>query len=619
MLAVVCFFLIISAGSVFCSAILGKKYEETLPISCAAIVFVLFVSGLLGRLNVGAAIVCVLSVFCYIIAVLRCIKNRNTKTLVRNTFTGAFWIYVVFCIVIVASVYGKVLNKWDEISHWGTIVKAMAMSDDFGTNPSLNVMFRSYPPGMGLFQYMLEKINVWLTAEIFCEWQLYVSYQMFLFAFIMPFFARSSKKNIIASVVGGITVFVAPLVFYCDIYSSLYIDPFLGALSGTGLAMILLKKEKDIFYTLRIVSICSILVLAKDAGIFFAIMISLFYILDVMTDLKHRDKKTFFSVLGVVLSVAIPKLLWEMEIKIHRIVKLFNGEVDFGQLVRIILLKDDTYKSQVWSEFWRAFIRETVEIGQQNVQINYVWLLIILFSILLVVAKLLKKKVGAIILAVILQTTIYILGLVISYIFKFSEYEALNLASYERYMNINCLSILMLVIISSVSLLYDMADKRKNLYILLFGMIIIILTPSIELIAHFAREPVHKSVAERTVYESVAQKVEKQTEVGANVYLIVQESAGYEFHVMKYLLLDRDFNSGEWSIGEPCWEGDIWAVKKDADEWMNDLCENYDYVILYNINEYFRENYSHLFKDEKVCKKALYRVNKSNQTLEFVG
>lgn len=619
MIAVVCFFLIISAGSVLCSAVFEKKYEESLPISCGAIVFILFVSGIFGRLNVGAVSVCVLSILCYGLAAIRCVKNKNTKALIKNTFTGAFGTYLVFFIVSVVAMYGKVLNKWDEFSHWGTIVKAMTMVDDFGTNPSLDIMFRCYPPGMSLFQYMLEKINIWLTKEAFCEWQLYVSYQMFLFAFIMPLFARSGKKNIIASVVGGIAVFIAPLLFYNDIYSSIYIDPFLGVLSGAGLAMIVLKKEKDIFYTLRIASICSILVLAKDVGVFFAIMLSMAYMLDIIPDLKHKDKKVVFAAAGVVLSVLIPKLLWEFEIQIHRIAKQFNGKVDLEQLIKIILHKDDTYKSQVWSRFWRALMQETVEIGHLNVQINYICFLIILFSVLFVLLKLLNKKVGAIIFTVILQTIIYVFGLVISYIFKFSEYEALNLASFERYININCLSIWMLVVIISTSLIYDLEDKKRSLYTLLFGLVIIIMTPSIELIAHLTRESVHESVAERTLYETVAQKAEEQTEAGANVYLIVQESAGYEIYVMKYLLLERNFNSGAWSIGEPCWEGDIWAVKKDADEWMNELCKNYDYVILYNINEHFRENYSHLFKDEKVCKKALYRVNKNKQILEFIG
>ena len=66
---------------------------------------------------------------------------------------------IIFLLVFFAfSVFnaGKLASTWDEFSHWIDIVKAMTTVDDFGTNPQSLSTFKSYPPAMSIFQYVLQ-------------------------------------------------------------------------------------------------------------------------------------------------------------------------------------------------------------------------------------------------------------------------------------------------------------------------------------------------------------------------------------------------------------------------------------------------------------------------------
>lgn len=64
--------------------------------------------------------------------------------------------------------------------------------------------------------------------------------------------------------------------------------------------------------------------------------------------------------------------------------------------------------------------------------------------------------------------------------------------------------------------------------------------------------------------------------------------------------------------------GDMYSVEKSPEEWMDELVENYDYVALYKLNDYFIQNYAEMFEGEEIVSNALYRVNKQTQTLELV-
>ena len=625
MLELILFFFIISSGSVLCSAVFHKRYEEVLPITCSGVVFVLFMFGLFNGLKIGPVIVCVCSLLCYIVALIWVFMHKNVKEWLRNTFTLGFLSFLILSMVCTFASYGKLMHSWDEFSHWGDSVKAMVTIDDFGTNAAAKTLFKSYPPGMSLFQYMLQKLHLYITGNIFSEWLLYVAYQIFAFSFLVPFFNGKGRRNIFPTLVSTGIIFLAPLIFYEEIYTTLYIDPFLGILSGAGVAMILWDKNKDIFYTLRILMICSMLVMAKDAGMLYAAIIGITYVVDIIIEQKRCNAKVIRNALFAILAVIVPKLLWNFDIWINSAQKRFSAPVDFEQLINVVIGIDETYKSVVWSNFWRYLVIVPVKIASTGLSLNYLSLLLVFLLTICILIRYAIKQVGMhkskgtlIFTIIVVQAIVYIIGLAVTYMFKFTEYEAMQLASYTRYMNILYLAMLMIIVLSTIQMMYNIVDENR--YFCAFAMctFMVMISPMTVAFNYVTREAVATSQSIRGAYQSVVDKVEHQIEDDDNIYLIVQASSGYEKLVLTYLLRNYSVNTQGYSIGEPFFEGDIYTVEKTPEEWIDELCEEYDYVLLYNINDYFIENYGNLFDTTEIVSNGLYKVNKTTRKLEFI-
>ena len=199
MITQVVLFGILISGSMLGSAVWKKRFEDLLPIGCASIVLMLFLCGILGFLKQGVYLVLIISVFLWSYSLCHLFRNKTWKEFGNNFLTPAFCIFLAAYIVLTYTNYGMMAATWDEFSHWADIVKAMVSIDDFGTNPEAQSIFQSYPPGMSLFQYFFEKVYLLLNrGELFSEWRLYFSYQIFFLSFFMPFLRKLTFEHLSA-------------------------------------------------------------------------------------------------------------------------------------------------------------------------------------------------------------------------------------------------------------------------------------------------------------------------------------------------------------------------------------------------------------------------------------
>ena len=626
MLAIVFFFLIISSGSVFSSAVFQKKYEEVLPITNVAIVVLLFIFGILGYLETGVVICCGLSIILYVIAIVWIIKKREYKLWMKNILTPGFFCYIIWNAVLVFLIKDKLMHSWDEFSHWGDIVKVMVTYDDFGTNPLSDSMFASYPPGMSLFQYMLQKINVWISGTAFTEWLLYVAYHMCAFSFPAYFLKGTGKRSILYTLVIMGAVFIIPTLFYAEYYTTLYVDPFLGILSGSGLACILLRKEKDQFYSLYIMAICSMLVMTKDAGLLFAILIGCAYLADILFCEKTSVKRFFLHSVIVIGAIALPKLLWNLELYISKTFLVFHNGIEIGKLLDIFSGADNTYLSEVWKNYWNAFA--TKPLSMEIIGINASSLVIILVAIVMLTfllyigAKkgLVSKSKCLLMTAVILmQVMVYVAGLAGMYLFQFTEYAATRLASFERYINILHLSLWIVIFLFAGELLYNIVKLGKRHITYMVVIIYLLIIIPLDIMAGFsAYDWGWRAERVRSEFSETVNIAMEKTEPWERIYIIAQESMGYEPLVLKYLLRPHMVNRTGYRLGLPLYEGDSGYTDIYPDEWMEEICTNYDYVIIFGIDDYFIETYGKLFGKQETIRQGLYRINKTTRILEFI-
>lgn len=628
MITLLLWFLILSSGGALGAAIWKKKYEELLPITASVLVILLFLCGILGILKAGTVLVCILGAAVYGYAGIRMVRKKNFGEFVKNFFSPGFFIFTILFLFICYFNFGKLADSWDEFSHWADIVKVMAALDTYGTNPEAYSLCQSYPPGMSLFQYFLQKLSAW-TGGGFTEWQLYVAYQVLVLIFMLPFVKDLHIKQPLAMLVSMAIIFICPLLFYQSIYAAMYIDPFLGVLSGTGLATVFLCRERDAFYSLRVLLTCTMLVLAKDAGMLFAVFLGGAYVLDMLFIGREEEKaqerrklQKYSGILYAILAIGVPKWLWSLHLKLTHAKRLFTKRIDVSQLMDVISGRDHTYRRWLWGEYYRKLITQTIFLGDTNIRLSYLMLLFLLLSLFLILGlfykkdEIYKKRSILLVWTIGVQFAVYIIGLCVTYMFKFSEYEATNFASFDRYINIVFLAAWIVCAMVLVDLLQKV-KKEQNVFAMGVLAVIVVISPMGQVYNYATRAAVTASIQARSAYAPMVQEIEEHVEERSRIYFISQEDNGFDYWVVRYSARPNIFSSGNWSIGESFYDGDVWTQDMTADEWQAVLLDGYDYVALYRVNDYFLQNFSGLFEDELTIENnSLYKVNKESGLLE---
>lgn len=631
MLTQIVLFGVLVSGSVLGSSVLKKRFEDILPITCAFIVLLLFLCGTMGAMKQGVYFVLAISCFLWIYSVYYVWKQKTIIQFIRFFVTPAFAIFSLAYIVLIYTNYGRLAMVWDEFSHWADIVKAMVSIDDFGTNPAAHSMFQSYPPGMSLFQYFFQKVYLLLNkGELFSEWRLYYAYQIFFLSFLMPFlrelsFENISIKKIFDIFVSAVLCCLGPMLVFDDIYMIVLIDAVLGLLAGTGAAMIFVRRRKDWCYDLYIMMNIAMLVLAKDAGMLFAIFLLLMYMIDTIFYRDISGKQRVINCIFAALATILPKLLWSYNIKSDNAYVSFSNSIELKELFKVILGLDRTsYRAEVVSNFFTALISARFEVSVFKIGIPYILLCCGVMFFVYVLYKKYKdnKKTSSIqktiLILFVSEIVIYILGLLVTYMFKFSEYEAVGLASFDRYMSIifECMIIFLLML----TIYYISANGKKYGLVITSLILVLALVPWGMVKTIGMRHGVLASVNTRARYIPIVEQIEeiaKDSEESLKITVISQESAGYDLLILRYSLRPHLIVGAE-SIGKSFYEGDIYTVEVSAEEWKQELKENVDYVALYHLNDYFMEEYSCVFENpEDIREDGVYRVNKENGLLQL--
>ena len=625
MVADIVFVMTVLAGSIAGAVVFKKKFDNVYPLTCMGIIIILYVFGLLGMLQYGVAFICVMSFLLYILSIVVLSRKHNIGDLKSDFFTPGFWVFCVLYLGLIYINHGKLADTWDEFSHWMDCVKAMTYVNDFVTNPAAHSTFQSYPPAMSLFQYFYQKIylHMYPMAE-FSEWRMYMAYQLLAFSTFFPFMQKINFRRPISAFCCLISILVVPLIFYSGFYTTVYIDPFLGIVAGTGFAMILLEEKKDHIYELYIIFECVVLVLSKDAGTYFALFLASAYLMDNIESNnteKIHNRNICMRVIPAILpllATIVAKISWKYQIMISKAEVVFGGKIDliaFGKM--LIFQNDTTYKQKVVSNYIEAcYFRGIIVAGHT---ISYFEIFIAFIIMLIILKAVSKKKWNSVLTLLILQALIYIYSLGATYISNFSEYEAVKLASFERYIGMTYLTLTIVIVLWGIKIV----QRKSAVMECLFGVVLVICTgisvPKDTISGLLKREYISSSIQTRSRYEVLNQKIHSIAGTDSAIYYISQENDGFDYWVARFDARPDTFSPNfSWSIGKTTKQGDVWTQDISAADWREELLKNYDYVALYKLNDYFYEHYSSLFKDrDKIKEDSLYKINRDTGLLEL--
>jgi len=631
MISVILWICVLSSGSVLAAVVWNRKYEEILPITCSGIIGILFLFGVFGKLKYGAYFIVLICGIIYIYTIYVLYRRKTLCESLSKLVTPASIMFFLFIMLVCYCNYGRRAYSHDEFSHWMDIVKVATTLDAFGTHPEANSIFPAYPPGMVLFQYMFQKIDNWCQGTVFSEWRAYVAYQVFFASFLLVWLKNLNFKKFINVLLTIIILLICPVMFFPSLYTSTYIDPILGILTGCGMARVLLERQKDIFYDIYVIAISCMLVLMKDAGMLFSIFLLAIYSIDIIigndrnTQLNNCQRKMILKIKKIALGsccVFLCKGLWEWHVKWMGVGKNFSKPYDMGIIWDVICGRDTGYRSESWNNFWDAIINKNVILERFEIDISHFnWMVLLVFFLIgMVVIYAVKEKQikKSVIFAVmeILLLMVYIVGLSITYITKFSEREAVKLASFNRYMDIGYLSLYVTGFVILLYIINQYISKWNVLAILPLCMLLYIM-PFEGLEEFLTREEVQHSQHVYEKYNELISNVEKNCESGTRIYYIAQETSGYERLLLCYATRPVKGNVHvPASIGEPFYEGDSFTRVISPKEWQTELMQEFDYVGLYKVNDYFIEVYGELFENPKeITNNSVYKINKENGML----
>lgn len=628
MLTNILFLLLLCSGSIYCAARYQHGFEEALPLTSIGIVLLVFICGVCGCLVAGVCVSIILAVVLYVLSIVELTRRKQIKGFFRALITPGSVVFVILFFAISYLNYGKLAYQWDEFSHWVDIVKVMTNLDDFGTNALSHSAFQSYPPGMSIFQYLLQKLTVWINPENpFSEWRVFVAYQVFCVIPFIPLFKMCTFRRPLHLLVTCTAVFLTPLLFFNDLYNSVYIDPFLGLVSGAGLALVLLCEKKDWLYHGLIWFYCAILVLSKDVGMMFAIFLMIAYIAELFLRKEPLTKpgsirKKLFLCLGVLIACFLPKLLWSLELSLSNATISFSQEIDFAALIGVLQGTDATYRDTVLSNYVYSQFEKGIALGHTTITIHYyvLFFCVVLLLVFLTRSYLRHKSENpqaaiAVAVTTVIQMLVYIVGLCIIYLFKFSPGEATNLASMERYLNMVYLaSWIVIVVLACYATRHWVSGTAVELCVL---CVLLAVSPVRNFVSFADGTNIETAASVRKNYDILNQQIHEFCDGDDRIFFVAQDDNGRDYWISRFNARPNTFNPNfTWGLGETEYQGGIYAVPKTAEQWREELLAGYDYVALYRLNPYFYEHYACLFENpDEIYFSSLYRVDKESGLL----
>jgi hypothetical protein len=232
------------------------------------------------------------------------------------------------------------------------------------------------------------------------------------------------------------------------------------------------------------------------------------------------------------------------------------------------------------------------------------------------------KKSYEYILGFILGLLGYTSVILMNWLYFSGEYEGRCLASYERYLGMYFLGFSLFF--AYIILQKKLYESKKVKLILL--AIVILFPPSIKMLYPPSLkntiptwvDPLIKIKRDKTRDEVslLTKKIVDLTSESSRVWLIWQNSTGFQNMIMRYEIGPRKINSWKWSIGTKYYDGDVWTNPMTEFDFISEL-KGYDYVILGSIDKQFIKEFDGAFQEAPI-QSGLYKVLVKNNKAELI-
>lgn len=635
-------------GWVFFLSIKYKKYATFFPFFVTTcIISILYLGAFTRTLFFTGGLLFMLGLLLPIYTISRLkVTWNDIKSLPLSFYFLLFFGIVWFFFTIHATIFG-----WDEF-FWAQFTKAILSTNNFySTKSAILPAVIIYPPGIPLFQYYF------LHFSYFSEGALYFSQGILAFSAISLIFdlvGRNIKRLFIFTL-----AVASALVYFGPGFLSIYNDHILGVVfAGATLASVfILRTNKS---KLLLIPVIFALPLIKITGIILSLTVILVVLLDILISniyLIRKKEQTKLSTVKLLIimmvifgfSAFLPMKSWNFYLKsqgvvsnfipgLSKIKKSFSSQAteqekviikNFNNAVISLPMNQQGSDYQFSNQFVKFYLKTIKTINRPGLTIP-VWLLIfaIPFVIIIYFHKSKERRIISLCLyfSLLGGLLIYLLIHLLAYMYNFSAFEGMGLASMSRYISSYMLGFALIVIGSVAVYLRDNSRGTKLLglvSIVVFLYLFIFHTPPLFRLFIPPQVAAQSTNVVREKTRAVSDTINFNTESSSKIWVIYQNTNGWECMMVRYDIVPRKMNGGggNWSLGEKYGAGDVWTTNLSKEEWGSQLLEEgYDYVYLAQVDDNFWNHYSELFEDpDKAKSYKLFKVQQKDNSVVLIA
>lgn len=610
------------------SKILKNRIEVCIPLSIMFIVVIIYPFGFFRRLDIGFYVVIAVTIISsvYLIyGLIKCVAHKQFKEYIRDIITPGLFVYILLWGIIIFINKNRVLSAWDEFSHWGLIVKNMFEFNSFASNPETIVMFRDYPPFSAIFEYFILKLT-----NVYQEDEIIISMGIINLSMIMPVLKNVEwRKGFLKLIICIPLLFFMPLPAFDDFYTTIYIDALLGIFTAYVLYLFFSEEGSTRYISVGVGLLCLPLIKAAGTGLAaLALVIICVDLIFFSKETGHNKSKKLRKTMIIIFLIACllaGKYSWSIHLNMTNTNSTIKSSFSMSSLKKLIKGQEHPYRYEVMKIFKDKFFKSKLDYGNCNITSFGLLVVYVIYSIYIYICikanqhnLQIARKYITYSLLLFVSFIVYTFSLLIVYLYSLSseslQYEALNLASYRRYLSTGILY--MYVFNTLIFMKYFQGirkDKLNTLVIIAFIFISISPNNAKKMFCYRAKI-IENGCNLRAEYEGIS-KYRNVLNANDKIFYISCGSSGLDFHISRYemvpiRLLYDNTSTFMWSPGKPRSENDIWSYDISVGQLEQCIIRNeYNYVYVYRADDIFRDAYYGLFENrESITDESMYRV-----------
>ena len=593
-----------------------KSFIKSLPFTLLLIPFSLFFSGIIFSTFKIGVIIDLLYALISIILTITSIKNNKFNEFKNNYFSYGLIAFLITYLFVFIYSFKRTFYAWDEISHWGLMLKEMFRLDNFySINESTLLVHKDYPPIIQLYELFWIKL-----CGSFKEYYPIRALQTFCISLLLPFLhldnpieklnSDSIYKYTVLYSKTFIFIFIIILTLLLFdthiILNTIYIDYTLSILIVYAILLILFEKDKiSNFIIINLSILSAFILLTKQVALSFYLMILFFYILSVIKNKKLNRIKIIEIILLLVIIPLLTMVTWNKYINQFNIYKQFViSDIQINELPNIITNKDNI-KNIIVYKFKDAIINKNISnirYGKITYLYSYIIYTLLSFILLFFLKDIRKKDFIKYYLTLTIGYVGYAVMMLILYLFCFKE-EGYTLASFDRYM----VTYILIAFISLIIIIIENIKIKDNLkmYLLIITILIISINGNI-----FTRIVPRLKESDRSNTEIglISNYIINNTEENARIFFLSQNTLYNTIQIFSnYYINPRKANIEPTKFDTNC---------NDCENTnMKEYLEDYDYIYIYSVTDELYKKYPSL-KDLKL--KQLYKIIDKNEKIKFI-